>query len=38
MFGSKAAPTLGEHNSEILGGELGFSAEELGQLRACQII
>jgi len=38
MFGSKAAPTLGEHNSEILGGELGFSAEELGQLRASQII
>ena len=38
MEGSKAAPTLGEHNSEILGGELGFSAEELGQLRACQII
>lgn len=38
MEGSKAAPTLGEHNSEILGGELGFSAEELGQLRASQII
>ena len=38
MFGSKAAPTLGEHNSEILGGELGFSAEELGLLRAAQII
>jgi len=38
MEGSKAAPTLGEHNSEILGGELGLSAEELGQLRAYQII
>ena len=38
MEGSKAAPTLGEHNSEILGGELGLSAEELGQLRASQII
>ena len=38
MFGSKAAPTLGEHNSEILGGELGLSDEKLGQLRASQII
>ena len=38
MEGSKSAPTLGEHNSEILGGELGLSAEELGQLRASQII
>ena len=38
MEGSKAAPALGEHNSEILGGELGLSDEELGQLRASQII
>jgi crotonobetainyl-CoA:carnitine CoA-transferase CaiB-like acyl-CoA transferase len=38
MEGSKAAPTLGEHNSEILGGELGLSDEKLGQLRASQII
>ena len=38
MKGSKAAPTLGEHNSEIIGGELGLSAEELGLLRASQVI
>jgi len=38
MEGSKAAPTLGEHNSEIIGGELGLSTEELGLLRASQII
>ena len=38
MEGSKAAPALGEHNAEILGGELGLSDEELGQLRASQII
>ena len=38
MEGSKAAPALGEHNSEIIGGELGLSAEELGLLRASQVI
>ena len=38
MKGSRAAPTLGEHNSEIIGGELGLSAEELGLLRASQVI
>ena len=38
MEGSKAAPALGEHNSEIIGGELGLSIEELGLLRASQVI
>jgi crotonobetainyl-CoA:carnitine CoA-transferase CaiB-like acyl-CoA transferase len=31
-------PTLGEHNDEILGGELGLSREQLAQLRAKKII
>ena len=31
-------PTLGQHNDEILGGELGLSAEELQDLRARRII
>lgn len=34
----RAAPTLGQHNDEILGGELGLSAEELAELREKQII
>ena len=38
MEGSKAAPSLGEHNSEILGGELGLTDEELGLLRASRVI
>ncbi len=38
MEGSRAAPTLGEHNSEILGGELGLTVEELGLLRASRVI
>lgn len=32
------APTLGQHNDEILGGELGLSAERLAQLRERKII
>jgi crotonobetainyl-CoA:carnitine CoA-transferase CaiB-like acyl-CoA transferase len=31
-------PTLGQHNDEILGGELGLSAQELQDLRARNII
>ena len=38
MEGSRAAPALGEHNSEIFGDELGLSAEELGLLRAARVI
>ena len=38
MEGSRAPPALGEHNSEILGGELGLTAEELGLLRAARVI
>jgi crotonobetainyl-CoA:carnitine CoA-transferase CaiB-like acyl-CoA transferase len=32
------APTLGQHNDDVLGGELGLSAEELAELRAAKII
>jgi crotonobetainyl-CoA:carnitine CoA-transferase CaiB-like acyl-CoA transferase len=31
-------PTLGEHNEEILGGELGLSQEELGRLAELDVI
>jgi crotonobetainyl-CoA:carnitine CoA-transferase CaiB-like acyl-CoA transferase len=31
-------PTLGQHNDEILGGELGLSEEELRDLRERKII
>jgi formyl-CoA transferase len=34
----RAAPRLGEHNFEVLGGELGLSTEELGVLRASRVI
>jgi len=41
-FGSElfhsAPPTLGEHNGEVLGGELGLGAEELAELEGEQII
>jgi crotonobetainyl-CoA:carnitine CoA-transferase CaiB-like acyl-CoA transferase len=38
MDGGRPAPGLGEHNVEVLCGELGLSAEELGLLRAARII
>jgi len=38
MQAGRAAPRLGEHNVEVLGGELGLSAEALGVLRAARVI
>lgn len=38
MQNNRAAPRLGEHNVEILDGELGLSLRELGLLRAARII
>ena len=32
------APSLGQHNQEILGGELGFSAAQLSQMSAAGVI
>jgi crotonobetainyl-CoA:carnitine CoA-transferase CaiB-like acyl-CoA transferase len=38
MQTERAAPRLGEHNGEILGGKLGLTTEELGLLRATRVI
>lgn len=35
---TRAAPRLGEHNAEILGGELGLSQDDMGVLRAARVI
>ena len=38
MDSARPAPRLGEHNVEILSGELGLSLRELGLLRAARVI
>jgi formyl-CoA transferase len=38
MQACRAAPCLGEHNSEIFCGRLGLSPEELGRLRAARVV
>ena len=38
MEEGKSAPGLGEHNSQVIGGELGISVEEFGLLLASQVI
>jgi crotonobetainyl-CoA:carnitine CoA-transferase CaiB-like acyl-CoA transferase len=38
MQTERAAPRLGEHNTQVFCGELGLSTEELGLLRAARVI
>jgi crotonobetainyl-CoA:carnitine CoA-transferase CaiB-like acyl-CoA transferase len=38
MEAARAAPRLGEHNAEVLGGRLGVSSDELEKLRAKHVI
>lgn len=35
---TRPAPTMGEHDEEVLGGELGLSADELARLTAAEVI
>jgi crotonobetainyl-CoA:carnitine CoA-transferase CaiB-like acyl-CoA transferase len=35
---TRPAPTMGEHNAEVLGGELGLTDEELAALEAAEVI
>ena len=34
----RPSPTVGQHNDEVLGGEVGLTAEELAQLRELDVI